>query len=58
MQLTAALSAPAEGSYVTGPLTVTGTAADPNLLDYRLAVWAGPRGAGQVYRLCGFHRGG
>src|SRR5262249_33981481 len=37
----AALTRPVEGGYVTGPLTVTGTAKDANLAEYRLATGSG-----------------
>ncbi len=37
----AALTRPVEGGYVTGPLTVTGTAKDANLAEYRLAAGSG-----------------
>jgi uncharacterized repeat protein (TIGR01451 family) len=40
----AALTRPAEGGYVTGALTLLGTAGDANLAEYRLAVAAGAGG--------------
>ena len=40
-----AITSPAAGSFVTGPSTVTGTAADPHLLVYRIEV--APAGSAQ-----------
>ena len=49
----AVLSAPADGSYVTGPVAITGTATDTNLLSYELAVAPGPKGASQQFSVLG-----
>ncbi len=40
-----AITAPADNGFVTGPMAVTGTASDPHLLEYRLAVASGTSGS-------------